>query len=749
MRKSCAAKAWELTLVRLLFLGCAFLLVALGPCAFAREKKTLTLTTSQTRGADSYLDASNPATNFGTATSLNVAAKTGTGNAARAIIQFDFSSVPNIGVKKADMSLVVTSVGNKTGSYEAHRVTNLWTESAVTWTNRVTGTAWAALGGEFNATTTAAVTINANTPGTYTWGLTADVQNWYGGTQNFGHLLLENPSVGNDNTGILFNSREASSNQPQLALTFLQQVSNLKATAGNGSVSLTWTNPTTLSGSTSLEAYAGVLILRQVDNPVSATSIPTDGTTYSACNTIGSSNDVVVFVDSSSATSFTDNGICSALSNDHVYSYKVFVVDAAHNYSTECSTATSGSGACSSNGSAIVPEVSAVPSATAASQAVWVFNTLAGSLSAPGVDPSASIVSGSNTLLFDISPQTGIPVAPPVSVGGAISGRPTLIDSLDDSIGQNIAYVPAQDNFVYAVNTDTGALTWLVNPASVPFVASAGIQAKLFSTSSYTLAQDIVVVGTHNGATTSANKFIALNGNTGATVWTYTGGLGGGVLALDVVNAPPAVDYVHNAIWFASRSNGGILQPSLWKLNPNTGAILFSANLGASDYSPSLTPNSDVLFVSINGGALTAIDPSTGVTLGSVNPGDGGLHSSAAVASQNTPYTVVFSTSTKVWAYQFSCATNPCLAGGGTFTLSWSTSVNNPSAPLTFVGLSKVYVGGGDGKIHELDLATGVDGKQRLLNPTTTVGDVGIDVTLSYVLASASDGRIYAFAYPF
>jgi hypothetical protein len=63
--------------------------------------------------------------------------------------------------------------------------------------------------------------------------------------------------------------------------------------------------------------------------------------------------------------------------------------------------------------------------------------------------------------------------------------------------------------------------------------------------------------------------------------------------------------------------------------------------------------------------------------------------------------------------------------------------------------LSKVYVGGGDGKIHELDLATGVDGKQRLLNPTATVGDVGIDVTLSYVMASASDGRIYAFAYPF
>jgi len=715
--------------------------------ACAREKKTLTLTTSQTRGADAQLDASAQTTNFGTATSLNVAARSGTGQAARGVVQFDFSSYPNIAVKQADMSLTVTQGGNKNGSYEAHRVTNLWTESAVTWTNRVTGTAWTAVGGDYSATITSAVTINSGTTGTFTWGLTTDVQTWYSGTQNFGHLLLENPSNGNDPSGILFNSREAASNQPQLALTFLQQVSSLVATAGNGSVTLTWTNPTTLAGSTSLEGYAGVLILRQLDKPVSATSIPVDGTTYSACNTIGSNNDVVVFVSSSSATTFTDNGICSSLTNGHVYSYKVFAVDTAHFYSTECSTVVSGTGACAANASAIVPEVTAVPSATATSEAVWVFNTLAGSLSAPGVDPGASIVSGSNTLLFDVNPSTGTPVAPPVSLGGAVSSRPTLIDSADDSIAQNVAYVPAQDNFVYAVNTDTGALAWLVNPTGAPFVASAGIQAKAFSTSLYTLSQDLVVLGTHNGSTTSGNKFLALNGNTGATVWTFTGSL---ATPLDIVNSAPAIDYTHNAIWFTSRSNGGTSQPSLWKLDPNTGTVLFSAKLGASDYSPSLTTGSDVLFVSVSGGSLTAIDPVTGVTFGSVNPGDGGLHSSAAIASQNSPYTVVFNSNSKVWAYQFSCATNPCLAGGGTFTLLWGgIAINNPSAPFTFVGLSKVYVGGGDGKIHELDLTTGVDGKQRLLNTSATVGDVGIDVTLSYVMASASDGRIYAFAFPF
>ncbi len=75
--------------------------------------------------------------------------------------------------------------------------------------------------------------------------------------------------------------------------------------------------------------------------------------------------------------------------------------------------------------------------------------------------------------------------------------------------------------------------------------------------------------------------------------------------------------------------------------------------------------------------------------------------------------------------------------------------MNNPSAPLTFFGINRVYVGGGDGKIHELDVNTGVDGKQRLLNTSVTVGDVGIDLVLNHVLASASDGRSYAFAIPF
>ena len=730
------------------------LLLGMTEPGLAREKKTVqkSSTDAQARGGDTWIGADVPTTNNGTVDPLDIQARSG--NEHRALLLFDLSALANVGVKAATLNLNVTSIGHNNRVYEAHNVTSLWSELGATWNNRLGTTAWGAAGGDFNATPTSSFTISSSLPPvpfTMNYDITPDVQGWFTGSPNYGTLIKQSSTGGNDTRGITATSRENSTvaNRPGLAVTFLQQVSSLTAIAGNGNVALTWTNPSPITGSTVLEAYAGVLILRQKDKAVAANSVPADGTTYSQCNTIGSNNDVVVFVDASNATSFTDNGVCGGLTNDHEYFYKVFAVDTAHNYSTVCGTASSGTGACAANASAVAPEVAAVPSATTQYQAAWVVNTLAASLAPPGLNPGTSIVTGSNKLVFDINASTGVPITTPVSIGGTVAGRAAVIDSADSSIGHDVVYVPAQDDFVYAINSGTGAFDWIVSPASVPFVAGASVQLKAFSSVGYTLAQDLVVAGTHNTATTNANQIFGLNANTGSVIWTHTGAPGPNT-GLDIMSSEPMVDYVNNAIWVTSRSNGGTAQPSLWKLDPNLGTVLFSAKLGPIDYGPTLAPQSDVLFVSVNGGALTAIDPVTGATFGLVNPGDGGVKNSAAVATFSMPYTVVFTTNTEVWAYQFSCATTPCLAGGGTFTKLWGgTAVNNPSTPLTFFGISKVYVGGGDGKIHELDVNTGVDGKQRLLNTSVTVGDVGIDLVLNNVLASASDGRSYAYAIPF
>jgi len=269
------------------------------------------------------------------------------------------------------------------------------------------------------------------------------------------------------------------------------------------------------------------------------------------------------------------------------------------------------------------------------------------------------------------------------------------------------------------------------------------VQVKSFSDGTFTQTHDLLVTGTRNGATTSTNQIIGIDGNTGATLW-QTIGNGNAGARMDIINSTPAIDYVNHAVWVTSRSNGGTGRPSLWKLNPNTGAVISTLALGDTDADPTLTIPSDVLFVANNAGTIFAIDPVAVTTLSSVAGGDGAIISFPIVLGLVSPYTVIFSGQTAVHALTYTAATK-------TFAPLWSTTINTPSAAIGFTGSSKVYVGSGDGKVHELDIVTGVDGKQRTANTGQPgiVGDPALDVTLSRIYISTNDQRAYGFAFPF
>ncbi|XOB40392.1 MAG: IPT/TIG domain-containing protein [Candidatus Nealsonbacteria bacterium] len=87
-------------------------------------------------------------------------------------------------------------------------------------------------------------------------------------------------------------------------------------TPGDEQVILNWTNPEDLD-------FSEVLILRSTSSPI--TDAPTDGSTYSAPGTIGSSD--IIYV--GSLQTFTDTG----LTNDTSYFYKIFSRDTYKNYS--------------------------------------------------------------------------------------------------------------------------------------------------------------------------------------------------------------------------------------------------------------------------------------------------------------------------------------------------------------------------------------------------------------------------------
>ena len=728
--------AWQKTL-------CLGLSLFLAAPILAREVIAIHSTAAQVRGADATINQASPNANSGGAATLTVESNNGASN-QRAIVQFDLSLLPNVAIKQAllIMHATASTTNGFPRTYGAYGLTSFFRESDVTWNTRVANLAWNASGGDIGgtATSTAVVVGAIGTSTPVQFDITADVQNWYNGTPNYGTLIRDQAENSNRDPKTTFGSRNGTAaDAPELDVLFVQNVTNLAAAPGNGTVTVSWAYPAPIGRVNFAENYTGVLILRRANFPVDKSSVPTGTQDHAMCSVIGTGT--VVFDNTSLATSFTDDSSdpCGAPTNDTTWFYKIFLRDQKNYYSTQPI----------SQGSVFTEEISATPSATAANQqnSVWIAATFSTTLAAPSLFPGSIVMAGSQTnLSFGIDAVTGLRKYPPVSLGGPVTGRSPVIDAPDSSLAANVMYVADNDGLVYAIATDTGQVLWAVNPTTLTtngFTGAPSVQVKSFSDSMFTLAHDLLVVGTRNGASTTANRIVGIDGNTGATLW-QTIGNAGGVAKMDIISSSPAIDFVNHAVWVTSRSAGTTAQPSLWKLNPNTGAVLTTAALGDTDTDPTLSIPGDVLFVANNAGTIFAINPATAATLKSVAGGDGAIISFPIVLGLTSPYTVIFSGQTAVHAMKYDKTAN-------TFTSLWSTTISGPSAPIGVTGGSKVYVGSADGKIHELDAVTGVDGKQRTANTGQPgiVGDPALDLVLSRVYISTNDQRAYAFAFPF
>jgi hypothetical protein len=246
------------------FLALASLAVLFGPPANAREKKTLqrTATDVQTKAGDTCIEQDLPTAINGNATFLCVQSQSGNVN-RRSLVLFDFSSLPNVGVKSAVLTLQVTSAPASSRTYDAHRVTSLFLESTTSWNKRVDSLSWSASGGDFIGSRTSSAVINSSSASA-AWDITSDVQAWFNGTPNYGTLIKDDAENG---SGVFtaFASKEDSleAHRPSLDVYFVQNVQNLAASGGNNSISLSWFFPSTI-GSV-IEPNVGVLILRRAN----------------------------------------------------------------------------------------------------------------------------------------------------------------------------------------------------------------------------------------------------------------------------------------------------------------------------------------------------------------------------------------------------------------------------------------------------------------------------------------------------
>lgn len=166
--------------------------------------------------ADSYVDASLATTNFGTNLVLNV--NPSAVSTERALVRFDLTTCsPAIPadaiVQTAQLRLTVASLVLASRTIDLRSVTLAWTEAGVTWTTQPT------VAGSVSAS--AGVTAGQAAGTVITWTATSDVQAFVtGAASNFGFRLSDS-AEGGFAALLSFSSREASSGQPQLVITYV------------------------------------------------------------------------------------------------------------------------------------------------------------------------------------------------------------------------------------------------------------------------------------------------------------------------------------------------------------------------------------------------------------------------------------------------------------------------------------------------------------------------------------------------
>ena len=140
-------------------------------------------------GDDAEIWDQGPDNNYGDSAQTWVSSATN--DTTRSLLRFNIGAIPSgVTVLGAALSLLRESGSGADQPVSAHRITNQWSEGAVTWNSRESGTNWDTVGGDFDnmaVATTPVGPVNQR----YEWNITPLVQGWVDGSYpNYGVALI-------------------------------------------------------------------------------------------------------------------------------------------------------------------------------------------------------------------------------------------------------------------------------------------------------------------------------------------------------------------------------------------------------------------------------------------------------------------------------------------------------------------------------------------------------------------------------
>jgi hypothetical protein len=423
------------------------------------------------------------------------------------------------------------------------------------------------------------------------------------------------------------------------------------------------------------------------------------------------------------------------------------------------------------------PSQAGIPTAGATTDPLFVSSFGAASLSAPSVVAGRGVyfVSGTGTAFSLGVDGTGL--FPPYSLTGGVQNRSPVGTLTGD---------PGATLFVSSLNGDAFAL-WATGPSAGSLrwssgdidgdIGAAGDQPlgdALYAAPVVSNALSRVFVPTRN-LTGTTNRVFALNTRSGACVWAFNGTCDGATGSDEVgqISAMPMLDSLNNRLFFTSTKL--LSGPTLWALDANDtpagSRLLWSREVGDSDSSLSFATTALTgLYVGTNAGRIYKLTSSSGLTCwGSTSNGCGG----AATGDEQ-----FFCADPAVDARATTCANGAAVQKGlsvvfggpydghaifttadgnvrmidGNGVQRWRTHISGASAPLPLrsVGSGVLYVGGNDGLVHELSMATGAQIATRNVGGGEVVaGDPSYDTIARKLYVTTSQGKLYAFNAPF
>jgi outer membrane protein assembly factor BamB len=371
----------------------------------------------------------------------------------------------------------------------------------------------------------------------------------------------------------------------------------------------------------------------------------------------------------------------------------------------------------------------------------WAYTTGATAVTAPGLGPAAVYGVSNDRILHAmvrgvVAPggawPTGSPDWTPFLLGAPVQSRPPVVPFAAGPL----ILLGSQDGIAYAVDAATGLQRWQSN---VPLGAEVqAAPAGYFTAFGGTF--DLVMVGGRSPGVD--NTFYGIDPVTGMVAWQFAGEA---TDRIGVINGSAAIDYPTARVYFASRERTPG-KSTVWCLDfTAAGATLkWKRALGNIDGSPVV--RGGVVYVGTNTGVVHALDAVLGTPLWSFPTGNGPVK--GFVFPDRSTNDLFFATTARVWGIS---------DDGLSASKNWPevSAIPSPSIPVHPNASNLVFVGGGDGRLYQLDFTNALPAgpgpvvkSVPLGGGATALGAPTFDSVNNVIYVGSDAGILYAVQLP-